>query len=193
MAFKKFVKPLFSAIVFASLLAACTEPGCVTIADPGLRLRFIIQYTRIATSGVRQTVTKDTLIKLVTVRGIDNTSKFVSNIQDTSKTGVNSVSAYLSQVRDTTGFVIKWDTAKIAANSGVNSIFTDTLIVKYTRQSYFVSEGCGFNYRFRDIEIVKQTFEKSISKQIQSVTVTNPVADEGLQPNITIRFNLRKP
>ncbi len=192
MSFKKFVKPLFSAIVFAGLFAACTEPGCVTIADPGLRMRFIIQYNRIATSGVRQTVTKDTLIRLISVQGIGNTSNYdVSNIQDTST--VSSVRAYLSQVHDTTGFVIKWDTAKLKTNSNINSVFTDTLIVKYQRQSYFVSEGCGFNYRFRDIEIVKQTFEKSISKQIQSVTVTNPVADEGLQPNITIRFNLRKP
>jgi|GEM_PF-6337901 len=193
MSLVKFTKIFFAGIVFIWLFAACTEPECTTITDPRLRIRFIIEAPTRTSSGLIQELPRDTTIRIVRVTGIGNTSgKLVSNIRNNGRdTVARDITAFLSQVDSVTAYVIEWDTARLARNRGVNSIFQDTLRVKYERQPYFVSEGCGFNYKFRNIEIDKETFTRSRSRQVRSVTIANPVADETLQPNITILFNRR--
>ncbi len=191
MSLKKFAHILFSGIIFVGVLAGCNEPECTTATDPLLRIRFVIQYPRRASTGVIQQITKDTSIWLVRVTGIGNTSgNYVSQVRDSSS--VSILNAYLPQKIDSATFVIEWDTAGVFANRGPNSIFKDTIQVQYQRQTYFVSEGCGFNYRFRNISLRRETFTKSKSGQIRSVTVTNPLADEALLPNITILFVNRR-
>ncbi len=183
---------IFLAITVGGCLAACTESECTTVTDPKLRIRFVIEDTVRTSTGALRPQRKDTTIRIVRVTGIGNLSgRYVSDITRDSTT-TSAISAFLSQVNDTTAFRIEWDTARIDTNRGVNSVFADTISVSYKRQPYFVSEGCGFNYKFTEIAIVQQSFTRSISRQILSVSVTNPLADETLSPNITILFDRRR-
>ncbi|MDJ1468317.1 DUF6452 family protein [Xanthocytophaga flava] len=181
---------LFLGILICGFLSACTDSECTVSTDPRLRIRFLVRVARI-TNGTTTYTQKDTTIRIISVTGIGNPSAYpVSQIGDDTLTSGNIV-AYLSQISNTTSLVIKWDTAGVAANRNETSVFTDTLKIKYKPQPYFVSEGCGFNYKYTDIELTKETFTSSTSQQIRTVTVANSTADETLQPNINIIFNHR--
>ncbi|MDJ1480391.1 DUF6452 family protein [Cytophagaceae bacterium YF14B1] len=180
---------LFLGILICGFLSACTESECTVSTDPRLRIRFLVRVARIA-NGTTTYTQKDTTIRVISVTSPENPSAYpVSQIDTITPTG--NIIASLSQIVDSISLVIKWDTARLAANQNETSIFTDTLKIKYKPQPYFVSEGCGFNYKYTDIDIIKQTFTSSPSQQIRTVTVANSTADETLQPNITIIFNNR--
>ncbi|MDJ1504096.1 DUF6452 family protein [Xanthocytophaga agilis] len=180
---------LFLGILFCGFLSACTESECTVSTDPRLRIRFLVRVARVS-NGTTTYTQKDTTIRIISVTGIGNPSAYpVSQIDTITPTG--NIVASLSQIADSISLVIKWDTARLAANQNETSVFTDTLKIKYKPQPYFVSEGCGFNYKYTGIDITKETFTSSASQQIRTVTVANSTADETLQPNINIVFNHR--
>lgn len=174
---------------FIGLLAvvcACSEPECTVNTDPRLRIRFVTQRRIPQTN---RFAPADTTIRVVAVTAIGAApNRFVSQIRDTTVTG--NVAALLSQTADQTTYVIKWDTARTAASRRLqNTVFTDTLTIGYQLQTYFVSEGCGFNYKYNDLNILRETFTKpSSSRRILTVSLTYPIADETSLSNITITF-----
>lgn len=183
---------LFFGIIMFGVFTACTEPECTSTTDPKLRIRFLMRDSTILTTGGISYNLEDTAIRIISVKGIGNPSVYpIAQIVDNDTTLAESLISYMSEVADTMSLVIKWDTAGLASNRNEMSVFTDTIQFSYTRQPYFVSEGCGFNYKFKNIAIRKETFTSSLSKRIRTVTVANPIADETLQPNINIVFYMR--
>ncbi len=131
MSLVKFTNIFFAGIIFLWLFTTCNEPECTTITDPRLRIRFIIEAPTRTNSGLIQELPRDTTLRIVRVTGIGNTSgKLVSNIRNNGRdTLARDITAFLSQTDSTTAYIIEWDTARLAINRGVNSIFQDTLRV----------------------------------------------------------------
>ncbi len=179
---------LFLSILSLTALAACSEPECTVNADPQLRIRFVVLRRVVQTNRFNPV---DTNIRIVSVTATGALpGRFVSQVKDTTVT--NNLTAVLSQAADETTFTIKWDTARTAASRlRQNTVFTETLTVGYQRQPFFVSEGCGFNYKYTGLEIKKETFTTSLSGRILAVSLIYPLADEELQPNVTITFRPR--
>ena len=178
----------FPFAMLLAALAACSEPECTVNADPQLRIRFVVLRRVPQTNRFNPA---DTNIRIVSVTATGALpGRFVSQISRATVT--NNVAAVLSQVADETTFVIRWDTARTdSSRLRQNTVFTETLTVAYQRQPFFVSEGCGFNYKYTGLEIKKETFTTSLSGRILAVNVIYPLADEELQPNVTITFRPR--
>jgi hypothetical protein len=156
-----------------------------------MRLRFVIQTTvRDARTGVITRPLRDTSIRIVRVTGLGNTSSRPVSQVSRDTVAATSLALLLPQTVDTASFVMVWDTARLTQNRN-RSIFTDTLRVRYRRRPYFVSEGCGFNYKFDDLAIVSQTFSTSASRRVDSVYVANSTVNEEFLPHIVVRFTVR--
>lgn len=78
----------------------------------------------------------------------------------------------LNNNADSSGFIL------------IDTFFTDTMVVTYTREPYFQSKECGFLMRYKNLKVKWHTFD--------SVKVTRPIVDSSYtaspQPNILVLF-----
>ncbi len=177
---KKFFSRLFIwAVMLVGLqvcMTSCDDSTCTTQTDPNLRIRFQTQKIDLKTNRL---ITTDSTIWIHSIKGINAKIETISPIR---RQYLNDIRVPLSQQSDATAFVLQWS----SDTTRTTPIYTDTIQVSYQRQVYFVSEGCGFNYKFNTIAVKNQTFTSS--RRAQAVQVINPVADEFLQTNIRIIF-----
>lgn len=184
-------------LFFALLVCACNETECTTITDPQLRVRFQRQVRVAATATQPSRIeVRDSAVRVLRVVGVGSFRDTLVSPNQNVRT--NTVQMLLPQVRDSAMYIITWRSDTVLPNNQPfprDFIYTDSLVVSYQRRPYFVSQGCGLNYKFDSIAVKRETFTKgekpyfnNRKRRIQRVSVTTSTADEFLQPNITILF-----
>ncbi len=133
----------YLALLAVSLLAtACAEEECTNLDDPVLNVEFRTFQLNPTTNLLRE---RGDTMRIRHLYGVGR------RITDSLVTGTNrlrtSVLLPLSHTNDVTAFRmiyhLREDTARREA----------TITVRYRRETFFVSDVCGFNVRFRDLTV----------------------------------------
>ncbi len=171
----------FLVALLAPILYACTESECTDLDAPQLVVQFKTRYR-----ATRQQRERDTLIEIRSVSGAGQPDSIYSTSQKT-----NNLVLPLNQGAEETTFMIEWkryNRAVGTANPVPIDSTTEKLTVRYTRKAFFVSDACGFNLRYNDLELIKEqpTFPSNFPSD--SIQVIKNVVDESNEPNIKIYF-----
>lgn len=164
------VKYLFFFAVII-LTASCAEEDCTNLDDPLLTVEFKTRFTTPA--GQRRE--RDTSLVIRNVYGLGKAPQDSLVGPGTYKNLV----LRLNQRTDTTSFRILY----YPAGDTTRTVRTGTLSVQYLRQSFFVSDVCGFNVRFNNLEPTGADLPLS-----ESVVILKNTVDEANASNIRIFF-----
>jgi hypothetical protein len=169
----------YPAITYCLFLAAailsisCAEEECTNLDDPQLVLEFKTKFlTATGLPGER-----DTSLTIRNLYGLGKTEPKDTNFQ------AKSLILPLSQVSDETAYVLDYGSSDTTVNGEVQQRARRvTLAVSYRRQSFFVSDVCGFNVKFRELTLdtLRTTYPKD------SIAIVKNLVDEANTANIRI-------
>jgi hypothetical protein len=161
----------YLALLAVTLLAtACAEEECTNLDDPVLNVEFRTFQLNPVTNLFRER--GDTVV-IRNLYGVGRPST------DTLATGDrSSVLLPLSQLNDVSAFRmiyhLREDTTRQEA----------TITVRYQRESFFVSDVCGFNVRFRDLTVARI----DTNAAFDSIRVINNLISETNTNAVNIRM-----
>jgi hypothetical protein len=161
----------YLALLAVSLLAtACAEEECTNLDDPVLNVEFRTFQLNPATNLLRE---RSDTMAIRNLYGVGRPST------DTlAKGNRTSLLLPLSQVDDFSTFQMFYN---IPGNDTLREvIFT----VRYRRESFFVSDVCGFNVRFRDLTVD----DIPPRAPVDSIKVINNVISETNTNAVNIRM-----
>lgn len=166
----------------AILAVSCAEEECTNLDDPRLVLEFKTQYLDTISGRLRD---RDTSLAIRNVYGLGQP------VPRDTMYSTKSLILPLSQLRDETAFVIAFGRRDTTINDTlVKQGWTDTIAVQYRRQSFFVSDVCGFNVKFKDLTLdtLQTTFPKDSR---DSIVIVKNVVDEANTPNLRLYVQAR--
>jgi hypothetical protein len=159
---------LFSALV---LTVSCAEEDCTNLDDPLLTIEFKTRFTTAA----GQQRERDTSLVVRHVYGVGKSPQDSLVRPGTYRNLILPV----NQRTDTTSFRILYYPVSDASRT----VRTGTISLRYRRQSFFVSDVCGFNIRYNDLDTIRAVMPLN-----QSLVIFKNTVDEANTPNIRIYF-----
>ena len=125
---------IFVIVAIIWMTSGCENTDCITFSRNFVIIDFL------DSTGIR----KDTTFSYITAVG--------SNLIFYSDTTLYKYALPINTEESTTTFLFH----------GINDV-TDTLQVGYTRKQRLISEDCGFELQFRQVEIIHSSFRDAIS------------------------------
>ena len=125
---------IFVIVAIIWMTSGCENTDCITFSRNFVIIDFL------DSTGIR----KDTTFSYITAVG--------SNLIFYSDTTLYKYALPINTEESTTTFLFH----------GINDV-TDTLQVGYTRKQRLISEDCGFELQFRQVEIIHSSFPDAIS------------------------------
>jgi hypothetical protein len=165
--------PCWKYLLFSALLltVACAEEDCTNLDDPLLTIEFKTRFTTAA----GQQRERDTSLVVRHVYGVGKTPRDSLVRPGTYRSLILPV----NQRTDTTSFRILY----YPASDTSRTVRTGTISLRYRRQSFFVSDVCGFNIRYNDLDTIRAVMPLN-----QSLVIFKNTVDEANTPNIRIYF-----
>jgi hypothetical protein len=164
----------YLALLAVALLAtACAEEECTNLDDPVLNVEFRTFQLNPATNLLRER--GDTVV----IRHLYGVGRSLTDslVRGTNRNRTNLLLP-LSQTTNESAFRMIYN---IPGNDTVREV---TFTVRYRRESFFVSDVCGFNVRFRDLEVDPLL----PSAPFDSIKVINNVISETNTNAVNIRM-----
>jgi len=164
----------YLALLAVALLAtACAEEECTNLDDPVLNVEFRTFQVNPATNLLRER--GDTVV----IRHLYGVGRPLTDslVRGTNRNRTNLLLP-LSQLNDVTAFRmiyhLREDTTRREA----------VITVRYRRESFFVSDVCGFNVRFRDLTVARI----DTNAAFDSIRVINNLISETNTNAVNIRM-----